>query len=202
MLEHSSADHNAEDKIDLATAIFGVEADEGKLGGDRKKSLTGLKSRVHLGLAKCFGPTAVVEEQVTILAGPKPSYFPAYVRQPLATNNDGMLKGGKQAVYATYTPLPDSHEPELRWPEIRGWKRYPAGRPATVIDARSNPNDKVKVHLKPLRKGTLFKSRVRFHNLRPIELGALLWALEWGDNPKLRHRLGMGKPYGYGEITI
>lgn len=203
VIEHSSADHGAEGKIDLPTAIFGAAADEGKADADGKKPLSGLKSRVHLGLAKCVGPTSVIEEQVTILAGPKPSYFPAYIRQPVATEkNDGMLKGGKQALYATYTPLPDRPEPELRWPEIRGWKRYPVGRPVAVVDARNNPNAKVKVHLRPLRRGTVFTSRVRFHNLRPVELGALLWALEWGGNPKLRHRLGMGKPYGYGEMTI
>lgn len=199
LIRNSSSKHTAEDTIDLATAIFGQAADE-SAAKDSPKSQNGLKTRVHLGLAKCINETGPLEEPVTILAGPKPSYFPAYIRQPVKQNS-GKLDGSEHT-YATYTPVLDSHEPELRCPEIRGWKRYPVGRSASVADARRNPNEKVKVYLRPLRRGAVFISRVRFHNLRPVELGALLWALEWGGKQDLRHKLGMGKPYGYGEISI
>lgn len=48
--------------------------------------------------------------------------------------------------------------------------------------------------------GTKFRARIRGHNLRPTELGALVWALEFGGEQKLVHSLGMGKPYGYGQV--
>jgi hypothetical protein len=38
-----------------------------------------------------------------------------------------------------------------------------------------------------------------FHNLKPQELGALLWTLTWGGEAQLRHSLGMGKPFGFGQ---
>ncbi|HPJ27233.1 MAG TPA: hypothetical protein PLA80_13895 [Synergistaceae bacterium] len=40
------------------------------------------------------------------------------------------------------------------------------------------------------------------HNLRPYELGALYWAITWGGDANLRHSLGMGKPLGYGSVTL
>ena len=205
IIAHTSDKHCQPDVIDLPTALFGYAADKGEQGP------RGLKSRIHLGLAKCISdgtgrqPKCLSDPQ-TILSGPKPSYFPSYVRQPVEKDDSGRLKrvqNAGRAVYATYTPLPGEQETELRQPEIRGWKRYPAGR-KDKVNPVTDPKTKkeVQVILKPLPSGVRFTSTVRFHNLRPTELGALLWALEWDGRPELRHRLGMGKPYGYGQITI
>ena len=38
--------------------------------------------------------------------------------------------------------------------------------------------------------------------MRPVELGALFWALTWGDSDQHFHSLGMGKPYGLGRVKI
>ncbi len=49
------------------------------------------------------------------------------------------------------------------------------------------------------KAGSTFSFSVRFENLAPIELGALLWTLEidgW------HHRIGFGKPLGFGSATI
>jgi len=88
--------------------------------------------------------------------------------------------------------------------EIRGWKRYPA-RPYTGIPPLSQAeqsNTKIQVILYPLPAGTTFKGKIRFHNLMPEELGAIIWALEWGGDKHLRHALGMGKPFGLGQVRI
>jgi hypothetical protein len=69
---------------------------------------------------------------------------------------------------------------------------------------------KVQTRLHALPAGTRFERvRLRFHNLRQVELGALLWALTFGDATALngelgskRHRLGMGKPYGLGQLSL
>lgn len=206
MIGRTSKDHLDESKLDLATAIFGEAADEGETA-DGKKQLNGLKSRVNMGLAKCAGyedagnawrdeQPRPLNEQETVLAGPKPSYFPIYVRQPAEPGSPGRLRG---ETYATYTVI--NGLTELNFPEIRGWKRYPAGRGDTVVLPPAGVTNDVKVLLKPLPPTTRFVSKVRFHNLRPVELGALLWALEWGGCSTFRHRLGMGKPYGYGQIS-
>lgn len=88
--------------------------------------------------------------------------------------------------------------------EIRGWKRYPV-RPYTGIPPLSQAernNTNIQVILYPLPAGTIFKGKIRFHNLMPEELGAIIWALGWGGNENLRHSLGMGKPFGLGQVRI
>jgi hypothetical protein len=56
-----------------------------------------------------------------------------------------------------------------------------------------------------VKKGTAFTGRIHVHNLRPEELGALLWAMTWGDTSGKgphRHALGMGKPLGFGRVKV
>ena len=62
--------------------------------------------------------------------------------------------------------------------------------------------DKVDTKLIPLKEKAKFTFRVKLHNLKPVELGAVAWALTWGNNETLRHSLGMGKSMGYGQATI
>ena len=52
----------------------------------------------------------------------------------------------------------------------------------------------------PVYPGSLFKFRVRFENLRPEELGALIWSLQLEGG--MHHRLGYGKPLGLGSVNI
>jgi len=40
------------------------------------------------------------------------------------------------------------------------------------------------------------------HNVREVELGALLWALDFGGSEECRHSLGTARPYGYGSVTL
>jgi len=51
-----------------------------------------------------------------------------------------------------------------------------------------------------LKKGAIFEFDLEFENLHPLELGALLWALEL--EPGMHHRLGYGKPLGFGSVTL
>jgi hypothetical protein len=50
------------------------------------------------------------------------------------------------------------------------------------------------------RPGNKFQFTIDFHNLAPVELGALLWALELEG--KGVHRLGFAKPPGFGSVKI
>ena len=92
--------------------------------------------------------------------------------------------------------------------KIRGWKRYPsechnANAPEQgAVDNHGNMVDSATTFT-PVNKGSLFKGKIRYFNLKPEELGALLWTLTWGkpqDFKYFQHKIGMAKPYGYGRI--
>jgi len=63
-------------------------------------------------------------------------------------------------------------------------------------------NDKLDTTIRPIDKGAVFKGCIRFHNLKPEELGALLSAITFHNTPDCYHQIGKAKPYGYGKITI
>ncbi len=146
-------------------------------------------------------------------------------KSPFYKNNDGrrvplVLSGPKATAFQHYlkqTPeaKDDPEEHLLDWSddeaEIRGYKLYwhkkgvtdreiflhdKAGRPLR------RPLKKPKQHtvIRPVRRGTRFRGRIRFNNLTDIELGALLTVLDLG--PTKRHKIGMVKPYGMGSVRI
>jgi CRISPR-associated protein (TIGR03986 family) len=123
----------------------------------------------------------------TVLGTPKPTFYPNYIRQAIADPISGKISG-------EYRTFMDEDA------EISGWKRYPAS-PALRQTPRA-PNPDVETRFRPLPSGSQFVGRVHVHNLRPVELGALFWALTWGGTDAHRHRLGMAKPYGYGHVKI
>lgn len=189
-IQHSSRDHLDESIQDFAALLFG------RVGKDAKDCL---KGRVIFGHAVAEGGPRAIKQPTTILNGPKPTYYPNYIKQPKAVNDriPDALKFGHKIGYAT---LMDENC------RIRGWKRYPV-RPleqAQVqhLTAEQETNKSVQTLLHTLPQNTVFRSRVVFHNLKPVELGALYWALTWCDQPELRHALGMGKPFGFGQVGI
>jgi CRISPR-associated protein (TIGR03986 family) len=183
-IDNTSKDHLNERALDMATLLFG------RVGEKPEDCLRGRVSIQHAVADGTLQPQAL---PATILNGPKPTYYPNYIRQPRAQNNRIPEKQG-------YTTL---MEPGC---ELRGWKRYPARpleqvHPQTLTGEQAQ-NNTVQVQLHPLPEGSRFKSRISIHNLKRVELGALCWALTWGDQAALRHGLGMGKPFGYGQISI
>ncbi len=194
-------------KLDLPHLIFGVAAEH---GGGR-----GLKRRARFGLARADGaPKECRPGNPSVLLGPKPGYAGIYVRQ----RYDNKPVPGHEPM-ATYTPYKSAWE-HLARPELSGVKIWPARHlqpnefdPGEVPEGLRD-NRQVQTDLVTLPPGAVFRSRLAFHNLRPVELGALLWALSFGDPAALpaigdepgqvtkRHRLGMGKPLGLGEVAI
>lgn len=206
LLKHSHPGHTnsiPEMKLDLPHLLFGVAAEH---DGGR-----GLKRRANFDLARAEGdPRPVKPGHPSVLLGPKPSYVGFYVRQ-----KEGGGRVPTNEPMATYTPL-EGEAPHLARPELAGVKIWPArgaGRftPKRIDDEKIRGNLKIQTWLFALPPGTRFRSRLNFHNLRPVELGALLWALSFGDEAAFgadadevtkRHRLGMGKPLGLGEVAI
>lgn len=167
---------------DLADLLFGA------IDPDHQPSA--LKGRVSVGTAFAPKGTRPCKSVTTILNGPKPSYYPNYIRQQ--AGNDGELSG-KRPAYRTFG---DNHA------QLRGFKRYPARPNAQPQRPTREQTAKVQTRLHPLPSETDFAGTIQFHNLLPVELGALLWVLTWGRQPQLRHSLGMGKPFGYGQVAF
>ena len=176
-LEPISSYHNEEEQyqMDLAEAIFGTVPDS-ESEQSRCRNTTTLRGRVFFSAAKAekIGEGGVLEKKV-VLSSPKASYYPFY------------LENGN-----TY----------LNNSTLRGFKRYPVHR--NPKSSNLNPdNTEIESVIKPLPKGTVFSGKVYFHNLRKIEIGALLSAITLhGNNHCLFHSIGSGKPLGYGKIKI
>ena len=146
-------------------------------------------SRVRISHAQLIHDAGTFDETLSILSSPKPTTVRFYLMDKNGRNQEGwetdrvdynadsqILRGRKFYYY---------HGARL--------SRQEYTRAGGVKD---DQNRTVKGIQKP---GSRFQFEVRFENLAPLELGALLWSLElegW------HHRIGMAKPLGFGSATI
>lgn len=162
---------------DMADLIFGYSQDGHSIRG-----------RVHIGHSFAQGSPRRGKEKIMIMSSPRPSFYPLYLKwneKPVTWN--------------------DSYGMKI---EIAGYKRYPVRNMANGGRDRVQgyTMGKTESSMVPLEKGTVFTGKMMFHNLLPIELGALLYAITLSD-PKekgkpLYHNLGSCKSYGYGKVSI
>lgn len=141
-----------------------------------------LKGRVYFGHAVSDNATPFSNDEVKkeILASPKASFYPFY------------LIGGNYN-------SPDS--------KLGGFKRYPVHKSKSIITVeysqKQKENTKVFSEFIPLKAGAEFYTKLRFHNLKKVEIGALLSALTFHENSDTySHTIGGVKPYGYGKVKI
>lgn len=196
LLRNSSADHRPDAPPDLPSLIFGSVAGREGAGLKRRASFDWAVATLPDGAKLYRG------EHEAVLLAPKPGFYPFYIRQPKSPN-DRIPQGQTWAVYMAHK----NGGLERERPESAGVKIWPAHVQGVRIPAPPPEiGKKVRNRLNALPRGTRFEScRLRFHNLRPAELGALLWALTFGDLSGAEgflHRLGMGKPLGLGMIRI
>ena len=131
-----------------------------------------------------------------ILGQPKPSAWEFYLQQPAS----GALN--------TYGDLPGNDGGDLA-----GRKFYRHDPQCSLADIEAVDADAVKSEQATLArficdKNTQFRYSVRFANLRPWELGALLAVLEParlaepGNQTPYAHKLGLGRPLGMGSVMV
>ena len=137
-----------------------------------------LKGRVRFSNAFINQPQ-ILGLQYHLLGAPKPTYYPFYLKQNII---------GQQNTYFSDNA------------QISGWKRYIIQSNASLCNTGSNP--KVESRFIPLDTGTKFQTVIRFHNLRPFELGALIAAITFCEKSDCYHSLGFAKPYGFGKIKV
>lgn len=181
-----------EEKLDLVQALLGWAPPETPAGriAERKKIEQPLRGRVQFGFA--YSTDAKIEHQTRTWAAPRPrpSYWPYY------------LKAGSPN--ATH-PVDYNNEKAI----LAGRKRYPArGKTQPLPGGGDNAQtgehrDNMEQALTFLKPGATFTSKIRFRNISPIELGALVWAITFGDlqgNTGFRHMIGRAKTHGYGQV--
>ncbi|HBY97454.1 MAG TPA: TIGR03986 family CRISPR-associated RAMP protein [Chloroflexi bacterium] len=174
--------------------VWGGESEEKKQVPPLDKP-TAYAGRVRISHACRITENGSFDATLAILSTPKPTTTRFYLAPKQGKPRDGLddaavgynnrgqqLRGRK--VYR-------HHGARLNPQEYESVRQGPDGKPKKSDQNRT-------VH-EVQNAGTEFEFTVHFENLAPPELGALLWTLEFeGWN----HRLGFGKPLGFGSATI
>jgi CRISPR-associated protein (TIGR03986 family) len=134
--------------------------------------------------------TGTFDATLAILSSPKPTTTRFYLRPTSGPPRDGL--DDRQVDYS-----------KVAGQQLRGRKFYRHQGDRLSEQAFTSPDGKqtdqnrtVKGVVKPQ---STFEFELEFENLVEIELGALLWSLELDG---WHHRLGLGKPLGFGSVTI
>jgi len=131
------------------------------------------KGKVNISDAKCTPPAKVYKDVILpILSTPKPHHTSFY-KDPKKTAN---IIAGRKFYY---------HSNSIRT------------APSIKFNRRGKPYN---TKIKPLDKGNIFYSTVDFENLTDEELSLLIYTLVLEDG--VCHKIGMGKPAGFGSIKI
>ena len=167
---------NPQKEYDLCETMFGQIDNQ-----DNQNNQNSLKGRVQIGNAMMQGTISDEElihsEVKGVLGEPKASFYPLYLKQ------DARNK------YLTYE---DANG-------IAGRKRYRIHQGGTVVNLpQGNGNINVMTRFRPIPRNKSFKMRINIHNLKPVELGALLLAIKLKQGAF--HNIGMAKAYGYGKL--
>jgi CRISPR-associated protein (TIGR03986 family) len=168
---------------DLAETIFGYVEDT-----------NALKGRINFSHFKCTKEIKYNKKVTLPLSSPRATFYPNYIVQ--------CSENGKTQKFITYDRLDAI---------LRGFKMYPPKK--NIIEVSKNDkgedfckkNSKICTSFEPLGTNSIFNGKIRFHNLKAIELGVLLSALNFinqNEDKKYFHKIGMAKAYGFGTISI
>lgn len=165
-------DQHKSESMDLSECIFG------------RTNQQSLRGRVQISNAFLESGTPM-KESLVYLGSPKPTYYPIYLKQ----------KGTNGYMEQTFKTMLSEDS------KLKGWKRYPVHQEVKPVEysipqgQEKNANPFI-----PICPESEFKCKIRFHNLKKIELGALLRAIEFSPNGF--HTIGFAKPFGYGKVKI
>jgi len=145
-----------------------------------KEKKEALKGRVQFSHFKAISNVQELPKRTEILGTPRASYYPIYVRQ-----HDIHFKTFNDSDFS-----------------IAGRKRYPIHRGNHTQKTEDTGNENVGTTFIPLRDGVIFQGKLRYHNLKKVEIGAILSALTFHNTPNTYHNIGMAKSLGYGKIEL
>ena len=178
------------DRLCPGCRMFGWVWDPGKPGEIAQKGKrTAYAGRIAISHAQRVHETTSFEATLAILSTPKPTTTRFYL-----SPKNGKPRNG----------LPDEainyNSPNQK---LRGRKFYRHHGAQLDIHEYTSLNEKKSDQNRTVHMvqdtGTIFEFTIDFENLSRLELGALLWSIElegW------HHRIGFGKPLGFGSAII
>lgn len=150
---------------------------------------TAYASRVRFRHAKLTHDAGTFDATLAILSSPKPTTVRFYLRA-----KDNQAEDGRDDAEVNY---------DAEGQVLRGRKFYRHHgdqlQAREYLRAEGERDDQNRTVHGVQQPGSKFTFALHFDNLAPVELGALLWALElegW------HHRIGLGKPLGFGSATV
>jgi hypothetical protein len=179
--------------LDLVEALFGstpLEEPSTPLARRAGRELA-WRGRVFFHHARLTSPNVTqAPPEPALTMNPRASFYPYYLRP----------KPNSGAKHPVDFDAPDAI--------LAGRKRYPArgGAVPLLAPAPDTPKDQQsRPSFLPAEPGRplVWTSRIRVHNVSPVELGALVWAATLGQEGRpdqgFRHMLGRAKAFGRGQ---
>ena len=176
-----------------------------------------LKGRVQFGTARQVTAELLLSENdsiLSVLGSPRASYYPTYLQNKATWDTKGSIISGikrypikprynlgllelQGSDRAHYIEKYGAIDGRIYESEVKGRKFIPR-------DVENNEiNFDTISQMNPLKEGSTFKGLIRFHNLKPEELGALLSSLTFhGKEKECKHSMGQAKSQGYGSVSI
>jgi len=204
-------------RLDFVEALFGRvpdEDDDNKVTKPQGRQRA-WRSRVRFGMATLAEnkQEILLEARQAVTMRPRPSFYPFYLRpDPGATavmhpvdwsSPQAHLAGRKR--YPPRNQVADLPHAERKAPR-QGRAEPPVQADAAGVHGETRELENALTFLAASPKPPLvFRSTIRFHNLLPVELGGLIWAIGLrnpggNEDRPLRHMLGRAKAFGYGQL--
>lgn len=189
---------SAEKGIDLASFLFGFIPEKDIDGNEKKNRDSALKGRIIIEDALIDNADLSFKGETSyeipdlnaraFMGGPHPSASSWWYQHPYKIVKDRNIKfigsgyRGRKFYYHQDTyKCTQSYFESLDWISVRS-KLYP-------------------INLQCMKKGAFSNSfLIFFHDMPEVFLKLLIFALELA--PRIRHKLGYGKPYGYGSVKF
>jgi CRISPR-associated protein (TIGR03986 family) len=184
------------EELDIASRVFGwVKAEQAE---DRKARVAyaGRVRFTHAVLAEEEDHGVYADElPLAILGGPKPTTTLFYLRKKKGEWSEEERKQPGAAKTIGY-----DGPNELRGRKV--YRHHGAALNRLEYERAGQIRDRQNRSVRGVRApGNVFEFSIDFHNLAPVELGALLWTLNLGDEGCF-YRLGYAKPLGFGSVRL
>ncbi|MFZ1597719.1 MAG: TIGR03986 family CRISPR-associated RAMP protein, partial [Anaerolineae bacterium] len=184
------------DQLDIASRVFGwVKARQ----DEDRNARVAYAGRVRFGHATLTedGDKGTYKDEIplAILGEPKPTTTLFYLQK-----KDGTWTEAERKQPGAASTIGYDGPNQLRGRKF--YRHHGAALNRLEYERAGNHKDHQNRSVRGVRApGNVFEFSIAFHNLAPVELGALLWALKLGDESCF-HRLGYAKPLGFGSIRL
>ncbi len=184
------------DQLDIASRVFGwVKATR----DENRSARVAYAGRVRFSHATLTedGDKGVYDAELplAILGEPKPTTTLFYLRK-----KEGEWSEDERKKPGAATTLGYDGPNELRGRKV--YRHHGAALNRLEYERAERRQDHQNRSVRGVRTpGNVFEFSIDFHNLAPVELGALLWTLSL-NNEGCVHRLGYAKPLGFGSVKI